>query len=68
MADQTDPAWVEFVQAHGQIIGYDYGEYFMPVDGRNPRAIRIYEEFCARFGHAPGIPVYRPASNGADHA
>lgn len=40
-------------QAHGEIIGYDYGGVFLPV--RGARAVRIHEETCARLGPTLGI-------------
>lgn len=58
--------WQEFVEAHGQVIGYDVGDgFFIPVPPGNARAIRIREEARARFGGLLGdlgTPVYGPNS------
>jgi hypothetical protein len=52
--------WAEFVQAHGEIIGYDLGGAFMPIKPGDNRAIRIYDEVSARFPHYAAVPVYGP--------
>lgn len=56
--------WDDYVQAHGEIIGYDYGDVFLPV--RGARMIRIHEETCARLGPTLGLghgaPVYGPTA------
>lgn len=55
-----DTAWDDFVQAHGQIIGYTTDEWFVPVPPGDARAIRIREQVAAEFGRDPGTPVYGP--------
>jgi hypothetical protein len=58
----AEHGWIDFVQAHGQIIGYDMGKMFLPVPPGNARAIRVHEETAARLGRDPGLPVYGPRS------
>lgn len=53
--------WDDFVQAHGQIIGYDMGEVFLPIPPGNARAIRIHQAM----GN-PGVPVYGPRAGSED--
>ena len=49
--------WDDFVQAHGEIIGFDLGEYFLPTRGRG---VHVHTEFCKQRRIDPGIPVYGP--------
>lgn len=60
MTEQRE--WSEFVEAHGQVIGYDMGGPFIPVLPGNQRAIRIHEETAALFGRDPGVRVYAPVA------
>lgn len=55
VADQ----WSAFDETHVEIIGYDYGEVFIPVQ---PRHARRHEEICKAMGTYPGVPVYAPTS------
>ncbi len=58
--------WQEFVDAHGQVIGYDMGEVFLPIPPGNARAIRIHETTAAMLGRDSGVPVYRPVDSGEE--
>lgn len=53
----TGQEWDDFVQAHGQIIGFDHGGVFLPIPPGNARAVRLHQ---AMPGRDPGTPIYGP--------
>lgn len=55
--------WQQFVEAHGQVVGYDVGDgFFIPVPPGNTRAIRVHEETASMFGRDASVRVYSPTS------
>ena len=57
----TAQPWPEFVETHGEITGFDMGEWFIPIPADQHWIDSHYQAAKLR-GHDPGTPVYSPTS------